>query len=123
MDKAIQNETRQVKMVFSKNLNDRLTLFGGEAMKWMDEVAYITATRYTRKRMVTHSSNKIKFLKPVKNGSIIEIIGKIKKANCVKLTIDIKIYAEEMYSDTREKVIEGEFDFVAVNKEQKLIKI
>nr|HMQ43287.1 acyl-CoA thioesterase [Mariniflexile sp.] len=43
-----KSETRQFKMVFPNTLNDHETIFGGTAMKWMDEVAYITATRFAR---------------------------------------------------------------------------
>ena len=43
-------ETKQVKIVFKNLINDHNTLFGGIALKWMDEVAYITATRFCRKK-------------------------------------------------------------------------
>jgi acyl-CoA hydrolase len=36
----------------------------------MDEVAFITATRFTRKRCVTVSSDKIDFTKPIPAGTI-----------------------------------------------------
>ena len=48
-------------------------------MQWMDEVAYITATRYTRTKMVTTSIEKIRFLKPVNSNTIIELIEELKR--------------------------------------------
>jgi len=51
--------------------------FGGTAMQLMDEIAFITATRFTRKRMVTVSSDRIDFTKPIPSGTIIELVGKI----------------------------------------------
>ncbi len=44
-----QAETRQIKVVF-KNKPMTIILFGGTAMQWMDEVAYITATRFCGRR-------------------------------------------------------------------------
>ena len=41
-ERIIQSETRQFKAIFPNTLNANETLFGGQAMKWMDEVAYIT---------------------------------------------------------------------------------
>ena len=70
--------TKQCKAIFPNTLNANNTLFGGEAMKWMDEVAYITAIRFTKKKMVTVSSERVQFLLPMKSGTIAEIIGKAK---------------------------------------------
>jgi len=92
-------------------------------MQWMDEVAYITATRYTRTKMVTASIEKIRFLKPVNSNTIIELIGRIEKADHIKLIINVSIFAEEMYGEKREKVIEGRFIFVAVSEDDKIKKM
>ena len=45
---AIFNQTQQFRVVFPKYLNSNGTLFGGKAMQWLDEVAFIAATRYSR---------------------------------------------------------------------------
>ena len=109
-----KSETRQVKVVFKNLINDHNTLFGGIALQWMDEVAYITATRFCRKKVVTTSTGKISFKKPIPYGTIVEIIGKIAKVGTVKLEINIQIFTEEKYSDSREKAVEGNFIFAAV---------
>lgn len=46
-------------------------------MHLMDEVAFITATRFSRKRVVTVSSDKIDFTMPIPAGTIIELVGKV----------------------------------------------
>lgn len=72
MNKLIEkSETSQSRIVFPGDLNDHDTLFGGKAMQWMDEVAYITAIRYSGKKMVTVTVNEVYFLNPVKSGSIV----------------------------------------------------
>lgn len=55
------SETRIFKAVFPSTTNHYDTLFGGTAMQLMDEVAFITATRYSRQRMVTVSSDRVSF--------------------------------------------------------------
>ncbi len=49
-------ETRMVEMVFPTQTNHYGTLFGGHALELMDKSAFITASRYARKSMVTASS-------------------------------------------------------------------
>jgi len=117
------SETRQFKAIFPNTLNANETLFGGQAMKWMDEVAYITATRFTRQRMFTINTENISFLKTVNPNSIVEVVGRIEKVGNVKLRVKVEIYSEEMYGNRRDKVIEGVFVFASLdeNKQPKRI--
>jgi acyl-CoA hydrolase len=110
-------------MIFSEALNDNEILFGGLAMKWMDEVAYITAVRYTRMKVVTVSVDKMKFLQAIKPGSMIEIIGRVVKAGNVKIEIQVNIFVETSNSDFREKAVEATFTFAAINDDYKPICI
>jgi len=118
-----KSETRQVKIVFKNLINDHNTLFGGIALQWMDEVAYIAATRFCRKKVVTTSTGKIGFKKPIPYGTIVEIIGKIAKVGTVKLEINVQIFTEEKYSDSREKAVEGNFIFAAVDNNNMPVKL
>jgi len=109
------SETRMCKALFPELLNANNTLFGGKAMQWMDEVAYISATRFTRQRMFTAHTGNIRFLKAVTPNSIIEIVGCVVKAEAVRLTIKVEIFVEDMYSHKRDKAIEGDFVMIALN--------
>ncbi len=122
-ERILKSETRQFKVIFPATLNDHDTLFGGTAMQWMDEVAYITAIRFTRSKMVTVSVEKINFLLPMKSGTIAEIIGKVTKVKNATIEIQIEIYIEHMYSDERQKSIEALFTFAAINDKNQPIPI
>jgi acyl-CoA hydrolase len=118
-----QAETRIFKTVFPNTTNHYDTLFGGTALFMMDEVAFITATRFTRKRCVTVSSDKIDFTKPIPAGTIIELIGTITRIGNTSLDVKVEIYIEQMYSNHREKAISGNFTFVALDENKKPTKI
>jgi len=109
------SQTQQYRVVFPKHLNSNGTFFGGEAMQWLDEVAFITATRYTRQRMITVKIEHVRFLKPILPNTVVEITGKIAKAGNIKLYIKIEVYLEDMYSQHREKAIEADFVFASCN--------
>ena len=123
VEQRINNSiTRIFKAVFPNTTNHYDTLFGGTAMQLMDEVAFIAATRFSRKRVVTVSSNKIDFTKPIPAGTIIELVGRVTHVGNTSLKVQVEIYIEEMYSDGREKAISGEFTFVAIDEHKKTIK-
>ena len=115
--------TKQYKVVLPNTLNAHETLFGGIAMQWMDEVAYIEAIRYTKKKMVTVSTDNIKFLKPIKPGQIVEIVAKIIDESALKLFIQVEIFAEELYSHKREKAVTSVFVFAAMNEANRPVRI
>lgn len=120
MNERIQNaETKQTRVIFPSTLNTQDSLFGGNVMKWMDEVAYITAVRYEREKMVTVSVDKIKFQKSVCCGSIIEIVGKIVKVKTVKLEVLVEVSVEGIYSDEKEVVAQALFVFAPINEDHK----
>ena len=117
------SETRLFKAIFPYTLNANETLFGGMAMQWMDEVAYITATRFTRQRMVTINAENIKFLKAINPNSNVEVVGHVEGATTVRLTVKVEIFMEEMYGQAREKAIEGMFVLVAMDENKNVTRI
>lgn len=118
-----QAETHIFKAVFPNTTNHYDTLFGGTAMQLMDEVAFITATRFSRQRMVTVSSDKIDFKQPIPAGTIIELIGRVSYLGRTSLKIAVEIWMEQMYNEERVKAVQGEFTFVAINENKQPQKI
>lgn len=124
IDERIEkSESRIFKAVFPNTTNHYDTLFGGTAMQLMDEVAFITATRFSRQRMVTVSSDRIDFTKPIPAGTIVELVGRVSQLGRTSLKVQVEIYIEEMYSATREKAVKGEFTFVALDENKNPIKV
>jgi acyl-CoA hydrolase len=117
------SETRIFKAVFPNTTNHYDTLFGGTAMHLMDEVAFITATRFSRQKMVTVSSDKIDFSKPIPAGTIIELVGRVVHVGHTSLKVQVDIYIEQMYSDHREKAITGIFSLVAIDEHKKPVPV
>lgn len=122
-DRIQLSRTTQFKAIFPNSVNHYDTLFGGTALSYMDEVAFITATRYSRQRFVTVSSDKIDFTKPIPAGTIIEITGTVAEVGRSSIKIKVEIYIEQMHSEKREKAIEGFFSLVAIDEHKRPVKI
>ena len=118
-----KSETRQFKVVFPNTLNAHDTLFGGTAMQWMDEVAYITATRFTRMKLVTISTDKMQFKNAIKSGTIAEIVGKVARVSTFKIDVAVEIFVEEMFSESRVKAVNAIFTFAAIDDNHKPIRL
>ena len=112
-------ETRVFKAVFPPTINHHDTLFGGQALSWMDEIAFITATRFCRKALVTVSSERIDFSQPIPAGSIVELVGHVAKVGRTSIHIRVDIFVESMYQEGRTKAISGTFGLVAIDEQRK----
>jgi acyl-CoA hydrolase len=117
------SETRVTKTVFPSTTNHHNTLFGGTALAWMDEVSFIAATRFCRLPLVTVSSDLIDFNHAIAAGSIVELIARVIRVGNTSLKVEVEVFVESMYSDGRERAINGVFSFVAIDAEKKPVPV
>lgn len=118
-----QSQTRIFKAVFPNTTNHYDTLYGGTAMALMDEVAFIAGTRFCRKRLVTVSSDRIDFNRPIPAGTIIELVGTVVHVGRTSLKVEVEIYVEQMYEEERQLAIKGTFTFVAIDEHKNPIPV
>jgi acyl-CoA hydrolase len=118
-----KSETRIFKAVFPNRTNHYDTLFGGTALHLMDEASFICATRFSRKKMVTVSTDKIDFSTPIPQGTIVELVARVNKVGRTSCVVKVDIFMEDMYSDKRDKAVTGFFTFVAVGEDKKPVSI
>ena len=122
-DRIRNSKTIIVRTVFPSSTNHYDTLFGGIALKWMDEVAFITATRFGRKKFVTVSSDRIDFNMPIPGGHFVELVGEIDKVGNSSLVVTVSLFLEEMYSEHKILAVKGNFKLVAIGDDRKPVKI
>ena len=118
-ERIVKSETSIFKAVFPSTTNHYDTLFGGTALHLMDEVAFICATRFSRKKVVTISTGQIDFKKAIPAGTLIELVAKVDSVGRTSCKIHVDIFMEQMYSELRETVVSGTFSFVAVDENKK----
>ncbi|MFD1872730.1 acyl-CoA thioesterase [Hymenobacter bucti] len=116
-------ETRIFKAVFPNTTNHYDTLFGGATLMLMDEVAFITATRFSRLKMVTVSSDKVDFTHPIPGGSLVELIGNVAHVGNTSVQVRVELYVEQMYSEDRQLAVTGLFTFVAVDEHRRPVSV
>ena len=122
-DKIEATRTSVFKAVFPNTVNHYNTLFGGPALKLMDEVAFICATRFSRKRMVTVSSDRVDFKHPIPAGTIVEFCAHVVHVGNTSLKVEVEIFIEEMYREYRKRAITGMFTLVAIDENRNPVPV
>lgn len=116
-------ETRIFKAVFPNTTNHYDTLFGGTALQLMDEAAFICATRFSRQKVVTVSSDRVDFKMPIPSGTLVELVANVDSVGKSSIVVGVDIFVEEMYSEKRERAVHGIFTMVAVDDEKMPVSV
>lgn len=109
-------EARLVEMVFPEQTNHYGTLFGGQALALMDKAAFIVASRYARRTVVTASSEKCDFHYPVRQGQLVELHARVVATGRTSMTVEVELCSEDLLSGARQLATRGRFVMVALDE-------
>jgi len=112
---GLLTEVRLIEMVFPEQTNHYGTLFGGQALALMDKAAFIVASRYARRTVVTASSEKIDFHVPVRQGQLVELVARVVRTGRTSMTVEVDLYSEDLLSGDRQVGTRGHFVLVALD--------
>ncbi len=108
-------EVRMVEIVFPNHTNHLGTMFGGQAMAWMDKAAFLAAARYSRRTVVTAHSDQVDFKLPIRIGEMVETVGRVVEVGRSSMTVQVELIAEDLHSGERKLCTRGHFVMVALD--------
>ena len=109
--------TNIARIVAPVDSNSQGTLFGGEAMRFMDEAAAIAAIRYTRGSVVTAHVDAVDFRHPVPMGALLEASARVTAVGRTSLVVEVILESEDRYTAERTITTTGRFVLVAIDDE------
>lgn len=110
-------EARLLEIVFPDHTNHLGTLFGGQALAWMDKAAFIAASRYARSTVVTARSEQVDFKLPVRQGQLVETVARVVGVGRTSMQVEVELVAEDLLSGNREPCTHGRFVMIALDEE------
>ena len=110
-------ETRLGRLVQPADANEHGTLFGGEAMRFMDIAAAVAAIRYARGPVITAHVDAIDFRTPVRIGVFLEAIARVVAVGRTSMVVDVVLEAEDRRTADRTITTTGRFVLVAIDDE------
>jgi acyl-CoA hydrolase len=113
------NTVTMIEMVFPDQTNHYGTLFGGHALRLMDKAAFVAASRYSRRTVVTASSERVDFRNPVHHGNLVELTAKVTATRRSSMTVQVELFAEDLLSGERKLCAQGKFVLVALDENGK----
>jgi acyl-CoA hydrolase len=108
-------EARLVEIVFPDHTNHLGTLFGGQALAWMDKAAFVVATRYARRTVVTARSEQVDFRLPVRQGQLVELVARIVDTGKSSMQVEVDLIAEDPLTGDSRLCTRGRFVMIALD--------
>lgn len=108
-------EARLIEIVFPDHTNHLGTLFGGQALAWMDKAAFVVATRYARRTVVTARSEQVDFRLPVKQGQLVELIARVVATGRSSIQVEVDLIAEDLLTGDSRLCTRGRFTMIALD--------
>lgn len=112
-------EARMTEIVFPDHTNHLGTLFGGQALAWMDKAAFIAASRYARCTVVTARSEQIDFHTAVNQGALVQLVARVIATGRTSLQVEVEMHSEDLHSGATVLATRGRFTMVALNADGK----
>lgn len=105
------------KLVLPEHLNHYGFLFGGNLLKWVDEVAYIAANiDFPGNDFVTISMDNVLFKHSIKNGDILRFRTRRIRLGTTSVSYNVAVSREESVDGDERVLFETNITFVGVDE-------
>jgi len=103
-------------LVRPEHLNHHGNLFGGAMLKWVDEFAWLAASKEFRGcKLVTVAMNESIFSHQVPLGSILRFDIRFVRQGNTSVTYNVVVYSDEPGKDREKKVFANSITFVRID--------
>lgn len=119
------SESRAVKsaIISPPDTNNLGTMFGGNVMAYIDDIAGLSAMRHARTPVVTASMDSVDFLAPIKVGEAICLESFVTWTHQTSMEVFVKIIGEDLFSGKRTVCATSFLTFVALDQDGKRVTV
>lgn len=121
--KSVQDSlTEQQYLIRPTHINHYGRLFGGELLKWIDELAGIVAIRHSGATVTTAAIDNLQFKAPAHEGDLIVLRGMVTYVGRSSMEIRVDTYREDT-DGSRLLVNRAYIDMVAINSDGRPVEV
>ena len=114
--------TEQQYLICPAHINHYGRLFGGQLLKWIDELAGIVAIRHCGATVTTAAIDNLQFQAPAYTGDMIVLQGVVTSVGRTSMEIRVDTYREAL-DGTREMINRAYIDMVAIDSEGRPVEV
>ncbi len=120
--KVTDSLTEQQYLIRPEHINHYGRLFGGQLLKWIDELAGIVAIRHCGNTVTTAAIDNLQFTAPAYTGEMIVLQGMVTYVGRSSMEIRVDTYREAL-DGTREMINRAYMDMVSIDCKGKAMEV
>lgn len=120
--KSCESLTEQQYLIRPAYINHYGRLFGGQLMKWIDELAGIVAARHSGATVTTAAIDNLQFQAPAYEGELVVLQGMVTYVGRTSMEIRVDTYVEAL-DGSRQMINRAYIDMVAINSRGQAIEV
>lgn len=120
--KVSESMTEQQYLIRPVHMNHYNRLFGGELLRWIDELAGIVARRHCNANITTAAIDNLQFKAPVFAGQMLVLVGKVTYTGSTSMEVRVDTYTEDL-DGIRRVINRAYFVMVAIDDNGKPIPV
>lgn len=94
--KISESRTEQQYLIRPVHMNHYGRLFGGELLRWIDELAGIVARRHSNANITTAAIDNLQFKAPVYAGQMVVLVGHVTYVGSTSMEVRVDTYTEDL---------------------------
>ena len=122
MKKASDSLTEQQYLIRPSHINHYGRLFGGQLLKWIDELAGIVATRHSGAVVTTAAIDNLQFKAPAYVGEMIVLQGTVTYVGRSSMEIRVDTFMETLKGE-RKMINRAYIDMVAIDSDGHSVEV
>jgi acyl-CoA hydrolase len=117
------SRTTQSRLVLPPDTNHLKTIFGGQVLSFIDEIAAITAMKHAGSVVVTASIDSVDFLSSASVGDLLELESIITSTGRTSMEVFVKVHSTNMLTGVKTLTTKSFLTMVAVDDEKRPISV
>ncbi|ERN52789.1 acyl-CoA thioesterase [Alkalihalophilus marmarensis] len=117
------SRTIQTRLVLPPDTNHLKTIFGGQVLSYIDEIAAITAMKHAGSVVVTASIDSVDFLSSATVGDVLELESFITSTGRTSMEVFVKVHSTNLLTGVKTLTTKSFLTMVAVDDQKKPLPV
>lgn len=123
MDEAPPHALEMTLLMTPDKANFGGKVHGGQMLKTLDEVAFVCASRYSSRYVVTLSVDQVLFKEPIHIGELVTFLANVNMTGRTSMEVGIKVLSESVTERRSRHVMTCYFTMVAVDEDGRSVEV
>lgn len=113
------SKTHQTRLIMPSETNHHKSIFGGQVLWYIDEIAALAAMKHSKGEVVTASIDSVDFISPAYAGDVLELESMVTSTGRTSLEVYVRVVCRDLKSGAERLTTESFVTIVAIDENGK----